>query len=131
MNQSILLRIAFSGFLLMGILACGSEPQEEESPNQLLGRWDIRQAMRNGQPTESLDDLYFEFFQDGKMSTNLNNGTIENASYEVEGNTIRQRESQFPVDYTIEEVNDSILVLSTEIRNYKFKFLLDKTIQEE
>lgn len=108
---------------------CASEEKEIEK-NNLLGRWEIQEARRNGRPTESLDNLYFEFFEDGKMVTNLS-GSQESAVYEVNEDIIAQRESQFDVDYQIRNLTDSTLELAAQIRDFNFSFSLSKAILEE
>ncbi len=110
--------------------ACGPEEAPDTKPTEILGRWELRDATRNGRPTESLVDLYFEFFLDGKMNTNIG-GATESASYEIQDNEIRQTESQFEVNYEIRELSDSVLVLATELRGYAFRFTMSKALQEE
>lgn len=109
---------------------CGTEEASDTSPNELLGRWELTNATRNGRPTESLTDLYFEFFLDGKMTTNIG-GATESASYTLKDGEIRQTDSQFDVTYEIRDLQDSVLVLATELRGYSFQFRLAKTLQEE
>lgn len=108
---------------------CTNEEPVFQKDN-ILGRWEIKEATRNGKPTESLDQLFFEFFADGTMTTNLS-GTRESANYEIEEDQIFQRESQFDVDYTIRNLSDSTLDLTTQLRDYFFKLSLAKKIQEE
>jgi len=108
---------------------CASEEKEIEK-NNLLGRWEIQEARRNGRPTESLDNLYFEFFEDGKMVTNLS-GSQESAVYEVNDDIITQRQSQFDVDYQIRNLTDSTLELAAQIRDFNFSFSLSKARLEE
>lgn len=129
MNWSISTRALF---LLIGVTALSAcqDGQEIDRQEYLLGRWEIQEARRNGQATESLEELYFEFFQDGKMTTNLL-GVPETASYDLEENELRQRDSQMDIDYQIEELTDSLLVLTTNLRDYDFRFRLRKRIQEE
>ncbi len=110
--------------------ACGPEETSETSPDRILGRWELSNATRNGRPTESLTDLYFEFFLDGKMTTNIG-GATENASYALLDNEIRQSDSQFDVTYEIQDLTDSVMVLATELRGYSFRFRLAKALQEE
>jgi hypothetical protein len=125
-HLSIILLLALSTVLQY----CGTEEASDASPDELLGRWELTNATRNGRPTESLTDLYFEFFLDGKMTTNIG-GTTENASYTLNDDEIRQTDSQFDVTYEIQDLQDSTLVLATELRGYSFRFRLAKAIQEE
>ncbi|GJM34866.1 MAG: hypothetical protein DHS20C18_38670 [Saprospiraceae bacterium] len=115
--------------LITFTFACGGE-QEQKNEELLLGKWELQKASRNGRVTESLTDLYFEFFQDGKMRTNIS-GLPESVSYEVDGNTIHQREGQLEADYAIESLSDTLLILMTKINDYNFNFVLTKVIQEE
>ncbi|NRB52679.1 MAG: hypothetical protein HRU41_33770 [Saprospiraceae bacterium] len=115
-------------FSFLFLLGCKSE--SVDNTDQLIGRWDIREAKRNGQATESLDQLYFEFFQDGNMKTNIL-GADEEATYELDDNTIRQRESQLPIDYTIESISDTSLIMNATINRFNFRFQLGKTVEEE
>lgn len=113
---------------LISIWSCQTESNPSET--LILGHWDIEEATRNGRPTESLAELFFEFFQDGKMRTNLS-GIPDDGNYTIEKDKLYQRESQMDTDYTIEEINDSLLILSTEMRGFAFRFLLQKSIQEK
>ncbi|NUN99628.1 MAG: hypothetical protein HUU01_03320 [Saprospiraceae bacterium] len=126
MKRSIQLSFAFCTFLVVaaGISSCKSEDQINYA-EKILGRWDIREAKRNGDVTESLAGLYFEFQADGAMRTNLS-ATEETAAYEVRDNKILQRQSQIEADYTIEEISDSTMILTTTLRSYNFRFSLTK-----
>ena len=119
-------------FLLAGIglLTGCQEEQSDKKEELILGRWEIQQAYRNGKTTESLEQLYFEFYKDGKMNTNLL-GATETASYEMENGTLLQRDSQMDINYNIQELNDSILVMTTQLRSFDFQFRLRRSIQEE
>ena len=120
----------FSILFSIALLASCQSRQENDNQDIILGKWEIRQAYRNGRLTESLDELYFEFFQDGKMNTNIL-GMPESSIYAIKGNQLQQREGQLDIDYTIEELSDSLLVLSTELRGYNFRLSLKRTIRED
>lgn len=122
-----------TGYFVIGIFllfASGCKNDTVDDTKNLLGRWDIIEAKRGGQVTESLDQLFFEFFQDGKMRTNIL-GATENADYSMENMTIKQRKSQLEIDYKVDSLSDSVLEMSTTINRYEFKFRLGKTIVEE
>ena len=115
-------------FLALVILvACKSSNEDEEKlRNQLIGKWEIAEAYRNGNLAESLDDLFFEFFEDGKMRTNIL-GSSSQSDYEIDGqNVLQGGEDGVEVNYQIEEVSDSTLVLSTVLRRYDFSFSLKR-----
>jgi len=129
MKRSIQLWFAFYAFLAVatGLFACKTEKQDDYS-DKILGRWDLIEAQRNGDPTESIAGLFFEFQTGGAMRTNLSR-TEETAAYTVEDNKILQRQSQIEADYTIEAVTDSTMTLATTLRNTNFRFLLGKAGQ--
>ena len=116
--------------LSVNLLGACQGDQAARTEELLLGRWEIQEATRNGRPTESLEELYFEFFQDGQMSTNLF-GAPESSQYQIDGDLIQQRESRMETDYTIQEITDSTLTLATRMRDFDFQFRLRRSIQEE
>lgn len=130
MNQSRFKYLSL--FSLLGWLLltnCGNEGVKEEK-DLILGRWEIQEAYRNGRVTESLAELYFEFFQDGKMTTNIL-GTPETATYELDGSQVRQREGQLDINYQVEELTDSTLILATELQGFAFRFSLHRDLPED
>lgn len=122
--------IGFTTLIFSFLFLLGCKSESVDNTDQLIGRWDIREAKRNGQATESLDQLYFEFFQDGNMKTNIL-GADEEATYELDNKTIRQRESQLPIDYMIESISDTSLIMNATINRFNFRFQLGKTVEEE
>lgn len=132
MHARITVRLSLLSLLLfISIIGCQTDSKKNASNAELiLGRWDIQEANRNGRITESLAELYFEFYEDGSMRTNLT-GASEQCKFELDNNNLYQRESKMDADYVIEELSDSSLVVSTELRGASFKFLLSKSILEE
>lgn len=114
--------------LAVAFAACSSE--QDNTDELLIGRWEIQEASRNGRSTASLDELYFEFYEDGSMRTNIS-GATETAKFQLESPLIMQRESKVDADYSIEEISDSTLLITTELRGYAFRFLLKRAIQEQ
>jgi len=131
MNRYTFLFLLSSIFILA---ACGSDTQETAAEgiteDKLLGYWEIQQASRNGEPTESLDDLYLEFIKGGRMRTNMA-GKPDEGTFELNGNTIEQRGTEVEADYTIESLSEDELVLTTTLRNYDFRFVLARQVMEE
>jgi hypothetical protein len=105
------------------VLACNKN--DEETAKKLIGYWQLQAALRNDRPTESLDDMYLEFTTDGKLRTNVG-GSPEEGTYALKRNQISQRNTSVPADYVIETIEDSNLVLSTELRGYAFRFTFKK-----
>lgn len=117
--------------LILGLslaVACGED--NTEKVNQILGRWDIQEALRSGRPTESLDELFFEFYDEGKMRTNITGSTLD-CSYEIDGDKLLQRGGPLEADYTIQTLSDSVLILTAMINKLDFKLQFTKTVQEE
>ena len=122
----------FPGLILltMGILLTSCGPDSSLDKDALIGRWELRQATRDGKPTESLDQLYYEFIEDGSMKSNLA-GQTESGKYEIDNEKLLQRDTKLEVDYLIESLSDSVMTLTTNLRNIHFKFVLEKVIKEE
>jgi hypothetical protein len=111
-------------FVALSFSACRND-KNESAMEFLLGRWELVEAFRNGRPTSSLENLFFEFQDEGRMITNLL-GEEESATYQLSKTELRQRDSQIDVNYAIEELTDSTLMLSTQLRGYAFRFVLRK-----
>lgn len=115
-------------FGISSIFACGED--EIQDTDQLLGRWDIQEALRSGRPTESLDNLFFEFFEEGKMRTNITGAAVD-GSYEIDGDQLNQRGGPLETNYTIQTLTDSVLVLTAVINKLDFKLQFSRTLQEK
>lgn len=125
MKQLIASTLILSLFTF-GFYACKNEPKINQE--DLLGRWELREGFRNEQKSEDLAGLFFEFFGDGKMLTNMSGVTSE-AQYELKKQNLLQRGGEMDADYQIQTLNDTSLVLSTTLRNTNFRFVLGKSIQ--
>jgi hypothetical protein len=127
-------RILFLGLVVfLGLQACQNDTAEANVQNleeQLVGNWEIVEAIRNGQPTSTLNTLYMQFSKDGRLVSNLG-GAREEATYELKGQTISQQGNRLSVDYTVESVNDSILVLKMTMRDTPFRFTFKRQSTEE
>jgi hypothetical protein len=110
----------------VGIYSCTNEPKIAQS--DLLGRWEIEEAYRNEKNAEDMQGLFFEFFGDGKMLTNMSSSTAE-AQFELKKQTILQRGGEMDADYQIASLTDTSMVLETVLRDYNFRFVLKKSIQ--
>lgn len=111
---------------LTALLAGGCKSEPDNTAQLLEGRWELVEATRDGQPSETLQDLYFEFLPGGQLNTNIAGGE-ETALYELDKKIIRQRQSRIEADYTIEEISAQTLVISANIRDYAFRFKLAKS----
>ncbi len=102
------------------VLSCKNEPHLAE--NDLLGKWIVSEASRDGEPTETLKDAYFDFVDESRMESNVDRRTAS-YNYTFENGLIKQSGSM-NVDYRVILLNDSAMVLGTNIRNYDFIFTL-------
>ncbi|MBK6931446.1 MAG: hypothetical protein IPH12_11495 [Saprospirales bacterium] len=111
-------------FLLFGFFTLLLQPAcEDETKNNklmLAGRWEIVEGYRNQQRTETLAGTYFQFWNDGKMITNLPVGPEEQVEYELRQTHIRQKSTP-PVEYQILTLSDTVLVLGLELRGMQFE----------
>ncbi len=111
--------------LVVSASSCTKEP--DARAQMLLGRWVIQEGFRNGQATESLSELFFEFGRDGRMSTNLPLPDLSaKATYALDKDKIVQRQGDAEVEYEIKTLSDSLLIVTTQMRNYDFRFVLKK-----
>ncbi len=92
---------------------------------QLLGHWEVTETWRDGKPVESMDDAFFEFTESNTMTTNIL-GEAEEHPFELHGDHLHQNAKPHPIDYTIEQGGDSLLVLSMQMRGSSFRFKLLK-----
>ncbi|MEM9917006.1 MAG: hypothetical protein AAF990_02855 [Bacteroidota bacterium] len=104
-------------------------PSVAISADQLQGYWEVLAAKRNGKNTESLDDAYFQFQEDGQMETNIMGEPMIEA-FTLEGAKITQAGAQ-ELLYMVERFEDSLMVLSTDISSYHFQFQLKKGTRED
>ncbi len=118
----------FGIFLLLGLVSCMPEPPKN-AEQLLLGHWELTKASRNGNPTNTLESLFFTFFEDGKMVSNFP-GQFGEARYEIKENVIQQYEIDNPLSLKIETISDSTLNLTTIIQDFRFRLSLKKVIQE-
>ena len=128
MKRPNFIQVTIGILIVLFIFSCKNN--EKLRQNALLGNWQIANATRDGRRAPSVEGLYFNFFEDGTLQTNIASSP-ETATYQVDGDIIQQRESRLEIDYTIEELNDSSLVLTTELRSSFFRFFLERVEEEE
>jgi hypothetical protein len=110
------------------LLSCQPDGPKKVELNKadLIGRWDISKAWRNGKETETLTGTYYEFDGAGNMKTNLTPTTMEETyQYTFAGNEIKQK-GEPPINYTIDSLSSNFLRLSMEIHNFPFIIELAK-----
>jgi uncharacterized lipoprotein YehR (DUF1307 family) len=125
MKFQITALVLFSSALFF-LASCGDD--NAVTPTDLAGRWDIQSATRNGEPTTTMEGMYFDFSEDGKLLTNMT-GAEEAYTYELDGEKILQREGTIEADFQIESFAEGELVLATELRGKKFKMVLRQSAE--
>ncbi len=111
---------------LTSLVACNSDVKTPDA-NLLYGRWEIRSAQRDGQPTETLASTFFEFNEAGKMTTNFNlEGNEISRDFELSGMNIIQKGDP-DVNYSIEILEERKLVMFAKLMDYQFTLNLEKT----
>ncbi len=110
--------------LLFGLNAC-SNGLTKENRKLLEGRWDLVRAEINGRNSDRLRSLFFEF-TDTALINNLM-GDVESFPYEIKKNQIIQQ-SQEPIKFAIEKLEEHSLILSTSLHNSSFWIELDKNV---
>ncbi len=113
----------FFAFFLTLIVACNSNRKDERF-NQLLGKWRLVEASRNGKITESLQNAFYEFRAEGTMTTNIT-GVEESSPFELKKKVLTQQVSP-PVVYQINQMDEKTLILTTIIQNFEFKLSLNR-----
>ncbi|HHM21036.1 MAG TPA: hypothetical protein ENJ20_03335 [Bacteroidetes bacterium] len=118
--------------LLLAVLlfssACKDETKRPSFDKDLLyGRWDLSQAWRSNRPIETLDDLFYEFYKNGKMRTNFTlDMTPGEFDYSFDGQVIEQKGGGDLV-YMVDSLGHDKLIMTTVFSNYPFRLALDKT----
>jgi hypothetical protein len=112
-------------FSLFYLASC--QPSAPEVDPRLLGKWQLLEGWRNNRQSPSLENIFFEFFPDNNMRSNFNfNGSSEAATFQLKENILKQSNGEMELDYTVESLSDSILILSTTLMDADFRLLLKK-----
>ncbi len=128
-----LLQTGIVGLGLLLLFSCAGKDKNEvidHTPELIVGKWELQKATRNDRETESLTNLFFEFTEEGRIRTNLI-GKEDGGLYTIEDKLVQQREGIVDIDYTINQISDSLLILSTTLRGFNFQFWLGRGVEEE
>lgn len=128
LKNHLLLSICLLGSMLL-LIAC--EPDGKELDTSLLaGRWELSKGFSKDkedkvlEPTERLNGAFFNFEDEGKMTTNIL-GAASESTYQINRNKITQ-EGERKINYTIEKLTADSLTLTTKLSGINFKLLLNK-----
>ncbi|MBL7815444.1 MAG: hypothetical protein JNL70_10545 [Saprospiraceae bacterium] len=114
-------------FLLSTISIMGC--QSDASPkSRLKGRWDMKYAELNGQAAPLLERMYFQF-DDKQVTTNFNEAAVdETVPFEFEESIITKK-SEPIIEFEVISLSDSILEMTTAMRGFDFKLVLQHSSQ--
>ena len=102
--------------------ACQQESgNDNDTASMLLGVWKLKSATRNGNVTETLDNLKLEFINDTLLYSNLSSSR-EEQTYKLENLTISTTGARINPDYKIVSITDSTLQLRMILNDYQFEF---------
>ncbi len=121
--------LIFPSLTALLLFSCKNDPKTPAPIQQdnLHGRWELSEGWRNGKQTETLTGTFYLFTPEGTLTTNLTTTTIEETfQFELSGNVIRQTGGSEEQTYTVESLDDSLLVMNMSIRNIPFKVKLQK-----
>ena len=113
--------ILFS-LVVMLFSACQQESgNDNDTASMLLGVWKLKSATRNGNVTETLDNLKLEFINDTLLYSNLSSSR-EEQTYKLENLTISTEGARINPAYKIVSITDSTLQLQMILNDYQFEF---------
>ena len=102
-------------------ISCEKEPGSTAQKDQILGTWTLSNALRNGNPTETLNNFKLEFENDTLLFSNLS-GTREEQVYSIDKSLIKTRGARINPEYQILNITDSTLTLKMSMNNLEFDF---------
>lgn len=104
------------------LVACKEDKIKKE---QLNGHWLLSAGRYNNQPAPFLDRIYFKF-NDNQLTTNFNPAsTEETVAFKISDTKI-VKETADKMTFNIDNLTDSTLELSAELRGADFKLILKK-----
>ncbi len=111
------------------ISSCSQEEQKDYS-GLIVGNWFLERAERNGEQTNSLDNTFFEFKENGLMVSNFNlQGEAEEKKFTLRNNLIIQAGSS--LRFRIDRAEPDQLVLKTIFNNVIFRLILRRKTTSE
>lgn len=104
----------------ISFVGCLSDSEKKVSLN---GRWEMKYAELNGQPAPLLDGMYFQF-DEKNVTTNFNEATQDETSPFLFKDSKIIQHSEPSVEFDVTNLSDSTLEMTTELRGYDFKLVL-------
>ena len=124
------MKVARPTFLLAltwGLIWSSCKTDPDFPREDLIGRWEVLDAERDGNKTKSLNKGYFEFYDSERLFTNILN-TKDTISYELSGNKLNLLNQKYSFN-VVRLMNDS-LTLNTRIKKTNFKILFVRSDEQ-
>ncbi|HRW76287.1 MAG: hypothetical protein H6568_13890 [Lewinellaceae bacterium] len=119
--------------LVTGCSSSGEELPWKAYPRLIEGRWDLMTAYRNDRETQTLNGTFFSFSAGQSMATNLplpanspSEGPFLVSKYALRQDTIDVT-GLFPFQMVIQQLDSSVMVLTTTINQQTFRFDLSRS----
>lgn len=94
-------------------------------PEDILGKWTLKKAFRDGKATSILESVYFDFNESGTVKTNFNKeGEEKTFSYEVKDGEIVMKGAT-DMDIHARKNADGDLEFKTTLLKADFKLVLE------
>ncbi len=104
----------------INFVGCLSDSEKKVS---LTGRWEMKYAELNGQPAPLLDRMYFQF-DEKNVTTNFNEATQDETTPFLFKDSKITKNSEPSIEFDVTNLSDSTLEMTTELRGYDFKLVL-------
>lgn len=117
---------------MLALFSCRSD-QKEEQEAKLFGKWEMATAYRDAKETTTLNNVYFEFLEDGTMSSNLPiNPTGETFStpFSYKNNQLECTVAGTAYLFDVQSISDT-LVMGTSLMNKPFEFVMTRSTVTE
>ncbi|GEM_PF-709000 len=131
-----MIRQFFASALLLLVITgmgCTNGTDQYSSANslhdQLIGRWDVREAIFNNRPTDRLSGAYLELLSNGTMYTNLG-GTRQQGQWSLDHQTLYQQVPGLEAQYEIVSFQDTLMTATMRIHHFVYKLLLEKAMAD-
>ena len=104
----------------ISFIGCLSDSEKKVSLN---GRWELTTAELNGQPAPLLEGIYFQF-DEKNVTTNFNEATQDETTPFLFKDSKITKNTQPSVEFDVTNLSDSTLEMTTELKGYDFKLVL-------
>jgi hypothetical protein len=113
-----------TGILLIVLLFLSCKEDVTSNDTSIIGKWEVYDALRNNQPTSTLQNAYFEFVNDSIMKTNILGKEME-SPYEFGPKKKSIRQYSIPLmEFQIRDQTQDTIKLVAKIQDYSFQFFL-------